>query len=198
MVPLQETYTITSPFSLRYSASPFCPPRPPILLATMLTPLPLKSPPSSPHLPAAALPLAFAAQLASASPPSHSPSVFFVPLSHGNTHAKATHNCDTANAIDVSISLIRPLSSLFVCFLFLFWPHLEACGILVPRPGIEPMPPTVEAQSHNSGRQGSRDLSAVLTALATSPRQPSLSWMFTAASMPGFSPPPPVSLPGLP
>ena len=27
--------------------------------------------------------------------------------------------------------------------LFVYWPHLTACGILVPRPGIKPMPPAV-------------------------------------------------------
>ena len=27
--------------------------------------------------------------------------------------------------------------------------HHMACGILVPQPGVEPMSPTVEAQSHN-------------------------------------------------
>ena len=30
-----------------------------------------------------------------------------------------------------------------------FWPHCAACGILVLRPGIEPMPPAVEAWSSN-------------------------------------------------
>ena len=34
---------------------------------------------------------------------------------------------------------------LFVCF----WLHRAACGILVHRRGIEPMPPAVEAQSLN-------------------------------------------------
>ena len=29
-------------------------------------------------------------------------------------------------------------------YLFIFWPHLVACGILVPQPGIEPSPPAVE------------------------------------------------------
>ena len=27
-----------------------------------------------------------------------------------------------------------------------FWPHCAACGVLLPQPGIEPMPPAVEAQ----------------------------------------------------
>ena len=31
----------------------------------------------------------------------------------------------------------------------LFWPHCKACGILISQPGIEPMAPSVEAQSLN-------------------------------------------------
>ena len=34
-------------------------------------------------------------------------------------------------------------------FFFFFLPCLTTCGILVPRPGIEPMPPEVEARSLN-------------------------------------------------
>ena len=37
----------------------------------------------------------------------------------------------------------------FFFFFFNFWPHCTACGISVPRPGIEPMPPAVEARSLN-------------------------------------------------
>ena len=33
--------------------------------------------------------------------------------------------------------------------LFIYWPHSMVCGILVPRPGMEPMPPAGEAQSLN-------------------------------------------------
>ena len=32
-------------------------------------------------------------------------------------------------------------------FLFIYWPHHVACGILVPQPGIEPMSPAVEPAS---------------------------------------------------
>ena len=32
---------------------------------------------------------------------------------------------------------------------FYFWLHHAACGILIPRPGIEPMPPAVEVRSLN-------------------------------------------------
>ena len=33
--------------------------------------------------------------------------------------------------------------------IFFFWPHLVACGILVPPPGIEPAPSAVKAWSPN-------------------------------------------------
>ena len=38
------------------------------------------------------------------------------------------------------------LSSRSLIFFF-FWPPCLACGILVPRPGIEPTPPAVEART---------------------------------------------------
>ena len=38
--------------------------------------------------------------------------------------------------------------SFFVC-LFVFWLRCTACGLLVPRPGIEPGPLAVRAQSPN-------------------------------------------------
>ena len=41
-----------------------------------------------------------------------------------------------------------PFLLLFWLFGF-FWPHRVACRILVPWPGIEPVPPVVEAQSPN-------------------------------------------------
>ena len=34
-------------------------------------------------------------------------------------------------------------------FSFLFWPRCKACGILVPQPGIEPVPPAMEAPRPN-------------------------------------------------
>ena len=34
-------------------------------------------------------------------------------------------------------------------YLFTFWPRYTACGILVPRPGSEPVPPALEARSLN-------------------------------------------------
>ena len=42
------------------------------------------------------------------------------------------------------------LSQLYVLiFNFFFWLHWASCRIIVPLPGIELMPPTLEAQSHN-------------------------------------------------
>ena len=38
----------------------------------------------------------------------------------------------------------------FYLFFFFFWPHPKVHGILVPQPGIKPMPPAVEVQSLNS------------------------------------------------
>ena len=41
----------------------------------------------------------------------------------------------------------RPKGSSF--FVTLFWLRLSVCGILVPQPEIEPVPPVAEAQSLN-------------------------------------------------
>ena len=38
---------------------------------------------------------------------------------------------------------------IIVCFCLLLWPHFEACRILVPQPGIEPMPSAVETRCCN-------------------------------------------------
>ena len=46
--------------------------------------------------------------------------------------------------------LSEPLSSLFSKFnLIFFWLHLEACGILIPWPGIKPRPLAVREQNPN-------------------------------------------------
>ena len=39
-------------------------------------------------------------------------------------------------------------------FFFFSWPCRVACGIIVPRPGIEPVPPAVEARSLNHWTTG--------------------------------------------
>ena len=41
---------------------------------------------------------------------------------------------------------------MYVCvcmYIYIFWPHRVACGILVPRPGIKPIPPALGAWSPN-------------------------------------------------
>ena len=37
----------------------------------------------------------------------------------------------------------------FFCCFFCFWPSCKACGILIPWPGIKPVPPASEVQSLN-------------------------------------------------
>ena len=41
------------------------------------------------------------------------------------------------------------MSILFIYLFIYFWPCRATCGILVPQPGIEPVPHAVEAQSPN-------------------------------------------------
>ena len=63
-------------------------------------------------------------------------------------------------------------------FFFSFWPRCSACGILVPQPGIEPVPPAVEAQSlnHWTSREVPRQgfLSVLFTVVSSVPRKGSL------------------------
>ena len=37
-------------------------------------------------------------------------------------------------------------SKFFIIFIYLFWLCHKACEILVPQPGIKPIPPALEAQ----------------------------------------------------
>ena len=43
----------------------------------------------------------------------------------------------------------KSISILTVLIIFFFWLSWSACGILVPQPGIEPIPSTVKDQSPN-------------------------------------------------
>ena len=47
-----------------------------------------------------------------------------------------------------TFQLDLPIANLFF-FFFFFWLHCAACGILVPRPGMEAGPAAVEARSPN-------------------------------------------------
>ena len=52
--------------------------------------------------------------------------------------------CKVVHIIPYSFTVCR----IFDSFIFnLFWPCCTACGILVPQPGIELVPPAAEAQS---------------------------------------------------
>ena len=42
----------------------------------------------------------------------------------------------------------------FFSFFFMFWPHQAACGILMPQPGIEPVPPASEGRILTTGLPG--------------------------------------------
>ena len=59
---------------------------------------------------------------------------------------------------------------LLLYFFLTFWPHHLACGILLPQPGIEPVPtPTLEAQILNHGT--TRE---VLVLLLENPNKPTI------------------------
>ena len=63
-------------------------------------------------------------------------------------------SCPTLPSLSPIWVYVIMLFFVFVfCFLFFFlqgfWPHRMACRILVPQPGIEPMPPAVEVRSPN-------------------------------------------------
>ena len=47
------------------------------------------------------------------------------------------------------LGLLKVVLLLLLLFIFYFWPCHVACGILVPQPGIEPVPPAMEARSPN-------------------------------------------------
>ena len=55
----------------------------------------------------------------------------------------------TAWRIGIQERLTFPRVPFEPFFFFFFWPCHTACGILVPQPGIKPVPPALEAQSSN-------------------------------------------------
>ena len=55
------------------------------------------------------------------------------------------------------------LNLLQYCFCFMFWFFgCEACGILAPRPGIEPAPPALEGEVLTTGPPGKSRLLSIL------------------------------------
>ena len=87
---------------------------------------------------------------------------------HGTVPTSKNYPAPDVNSPDYTLILYRhmekkrlqdSITARFHCFLkylfidfiylFIFWPCRTACWILVPRPGIEPLPPAVEARSLN-------------------------------------------------
>ena len=90
------------------------------------------------------------------------PRVIFLSLKTKTVLTNAWGNQDSLKHGPIQVSIVTSFSSsthvlhcLQTCnwldlFYFLtFWPHHEACRILVPRSGIKPKPPVVEAQNPN-------------------------------------------------
>ena len=62
---------------------------------------------------------------------------------------RAGDKCVGGPAPGCDLRSIQCQSLCFFFFLLIFWQCCAACGILVPQPGMEPMPPAVEAQSRS-------------------------------------------------
>ena len=52
------------------------------------------------------------------------------------------------------IGRVKEGMSFFFLYIYIFWPCRAACGILVPRPGIEPMPRALGVQRKSTGPPG--------------------------------------------
>ena len=65
--------------------------------------------------------------------------------------AWSLNHCATREVPWVENSVLNHFLVLCCIFwlFFFFWLYCTACGILVPRPGMEPVPPAVEARSPN-------------------------------------------------
>ena len=73
-------------------------------------------------------------------------------LSHAQPPSQGRHGRATNVREDQRLAVTSALSNARACafyFLLIFWQCCAACGILVPQPGMEPMPPAVEAQSRS-------------------------------------------------
>ena len=57
------------------------------------------------------------------------------------------------SVLSFSVFFFKSLLNLFqYCFCFMFWFFVcEACGILAPKPGIEPAPPALEGEILTAG-----------------------------------------------
>ena len=107
---------------------------------------------------------------------------------HTHTHAQLSSKCHAPSKLEHSLFLEcafpTSLPSYHLLVFFFFWPHRVAWGLLVPRPGIEPAPPAVEAQRLNrwTAREVPLDTSESPSGV-TSCQKPSLT-----SSLPFLSP----------
>ena len=86
----------------------------------------------------------------------------------------------------VKPSFLDNIYFIFYNFFYLFiylWPRHAACGILVPWPGIKPVPPALEAQSLNHWTAREVPLSNIFIAVKYTDRCINLKflsqWIFT-------------------
>ena len=61
-----------------------------------------------------------------------------------HTTIKQTEKSTTVKNRDVSFHFLKKKSAPQISFFH--WPHLAVCRILVPQPGVKPMPPALGAQ----------------------------------------------------
>ena len=83
-----------------------------------------------------------------------------------------------------SIKILFPTASEEIFFFFFFWPYSAACRILVPWPGIEPVPPAMEAQSLKPlDHQGSPASEEILAPLPPPQSQAQSHWQVKCISV---------------
>ena len=85
--------------------------------------------------------------------------IFYIKI-HTHTHTSMYIYIPLVRSLEKILTKTQLGSGFFLLFLFCFvLLHCAVCGILVPRPGIKPMPPAVEAQSlnHWTSREVPRD-----------------------------------------
>lgn len=78
-------------------------------------------------------------------------------------HEDDSHSSLIASAVHTALprrmeSLVRCLLDFLFCFggsLGVFWPHHAACGIFIPRPGLEPRALGSESRESTTGSPGS-------------------------------------------
>ena len=74
-------------------------------------------------------------------------------------------------------TIFKLLNLLQYCFCFVFWFFdCEACGSIVPPPGFESAPPTLEGKVLTTGQQG-KSITHILIHYSRSEMAPSCFWL---------------------